>query len=320
VSAAHVLITCRQMQNCFEEFREQFEARGITWEMPEVVQQPTEDELIEIIGRFDGMIAGDDPLTARVLEHAGRLRILSKWGIGTDGIDKDAAERLGIPVTNTPGVFGGDVADVAMGYVILLARQLHRMHQSVVEGGWFKWEGIALDGKRLGIAGFGSIGQAVARRAQGFGMETLAFDVMATELGALAGSLQAELVDLDELFRRSEVLVLCCPLTAENRHMVNQRTLELMQPGSFVINVARGPLVDERALADALAGGGLSGAALDVFEEEPLPAESPLRAFDSCVFGSHNASNTREGVLRASEKAVANLLEGLERQSPRSSG
>src|SRR3954470_22452056 len=139
-----VLITCRQMQLHIEAFRAVFDERGIEIVLPDVVQQPTEEELIGVIGDFDGMIAGDDPLTARVLEHAGRMRIISKWGIGTDGIDFAAAEAHGIRVANTPRVFGDEVADVAIGYIIMLARQLHRIHQSVVEGGWWKFEGTSL--------------------------------------------------------------------------------------------------------------------------------------------------------------------------------
>jgi D-3-phosphoglycerate dehydrogenase len=313
MSGERVLITCRQMQNCFESFRDRFEERGLAWEMPSVVQQPTEEELMEIIGNFDGMIAGDDPLTARVLERAGRMKIISKWGVGIDGIDVDAAEALGIKVTRTPAVFGGDVADVALGYVVMLARQLHRIHRSVQDGGWFKWEGQALEGKTLGIAGFGSIGQAVARRGVGFGMERIAFDVAGDALASVAHEAGVELVALDDLFRRSDYLVLCCPLTPENRHMVNHDSLGLMRRGSHLVNVARGPLVDEEALAEALAAGQLAAAALDVFEEEPLPATSPLRGFEQCVFGTHNGSNTSEGVLRASGRAVENLIEGLER-------
>jgi D-3-phosphoglycerate dehydrogenase len=298
------------MQNCISEFLPALSERGIELAMPDVVQQPTEDELIEIISGFDGMIAGDDPLTARVLDHAKRMRIISKWGIGTDGIDFDAARRRGITVTNTPGVFGDEVADVAIGYVIMLARQLHRIDASVSTGGWFKHEGLSLSGKTLGISGFGSVGQAVAVRAHGFGMHVVVHDVTDTAHAA-AEDAGVEMLKHDELFQRSEFLVLCTPLTAETRHMVGARTLALMRPGSFLINVGRGPLVDEKSLANALDSGRLAAAALDVFEHEPLPADSPLRHFEQCVFGSHNASNTKEGVLRASTKAVDNLLQGL---------
>lgn len=305
-----VLVACRQMQNCIEEFRERLEGAGLELVLPEVLQQLSEDELIAIIAGFDGMIAGDDPLTERVLEHASRLRIISKWGVGVDGIDRAAAERLGIAVTNTPGVFGDEVADVAMGYVIMLARQLHRIHASVVEGGWHKHEGRSLAGCTLGIVGFGSIGRALARRGHGFEMTVLVHDPIVGANGD-AEAPGVAFVGLDELFAASDYLVLCCPLTADNRHMVNASRLDTMKRGSCVVNVARGPLVDEAALVRSLETGQLYAAALDVFEDEPLRADHPLRGFAQCVFGSHNGSNTREGVLRASAAAVENLLRGL---------
>src|ERR1039457_681330 len=135
MSSERVLITCRQMQNCIDEFLPTLNERKLRLVLPEIGERPSEEDLIEIIGGFDGMIAGDDPLSARVLGHAKRMRIISKWGIGVDGIDLDAARELGIPVVNTPGVFGGEVADVALGYVVMLARQMHRIDASVKAGG-----------------------------------------------------------------------------------------------------------------------------------------------------------------------------------------
>src|SRR5437763_11147987 len=146
------------MQGCFDQFRHRFDELDIDVDLPAVVQQPSERELIEIIGGYDGMIAGDDPLTAAVLAHAGKLRVISKWGVGIDGIDLDAARARGIAVTNTPGVFGDDVADVAAAYLVMLARQLHRIDASVRAGGWFKHEGVLLAGKALGIGGYGHVG------------------------------------------------------------------------------------------------------------------------------------------------------------------
>jgi D-3-phosphoglycerate dehydrogenase / 2-oxoglutarate reductase len=306
-----VLIACRQMQDCFEHFRPRFDELSIDCVLPTVEQQMTEEDLLPVIAGFDGMIAGDDHITARVLERAERLRIISKWGIGTDGIDLVAAARHGIRVTNTPAVFGDDVADVAAGYLVLLARKLHEIDASVKSGGWMKHRGIALAGMTLGIYGLGSIGRAVAQRGRGFGMRVVGFDVAepARLLAAESGIEVAS--DTDSLFRAAHFLVLCAPATPETRHVVNGDSLGLMPEGSYVVNVARGALADEDSLADALQSGRLAGVALDVFESEPLPMDSRLRTLDGCIFGSHNASNTEEGVLRASERAVENLLDGL---------
>jgi D-3-phosphoglycerate dehydrogenase / 2-oxoglutarate reductase len=310
MSSKHVLISCRQMQNVFDVFKARFEELGVTYDLPDVVQQLSEEELIPIIGRYDGVVAGDDRFTARVLEYATRLKIISKWGVGVDGIDGKAAAERNIQVTNTPGAFGEDVADVAAGYLVMLARQLHRIHNSVSEGQWFKHEGVALRGKTLGIAGYGSIGAAVAQRGQGFGMFRVAHDVdvSAVEHARRDG---VDCVDRHELFRASDFLVLCLPALPDTRRIVNRETLALMKRGSFLVNVARGGLVDEKALVEALLTGHVAAAALDVFEVEPLAIDHPLRAFPQCVFGSHNGSNTTEAVLRTSERAVENLFRGL---------
>lgn len=305
------LISCRQMQDCFERFEPRLRELGIEPVLPEVVQQLTEGELQPIIGGFDGMIAGDDHLTAAVLRSAPRLRIISKWGIGTDAIDLEAAAELGIRVTNTPAVFADDVADVAAGYLVLLARRLHLIDRSVRDGGWLKYRGTALAGRTLAIYGLGSIGRAVGRRGHGFGMRVIGYDVADASLALAADAGIEPAAGVDELFAAADFLVLCAPATPATSHVVNARSLALLPAGAFVVNVSRGALVDERALADALAQGRLAGAALDVYETEPLPADSPLRAFASCVFGSHNGSNTEQGVLRASELAIQNLIDGL---------
>src|SRR5580704_9175044 len=232
MSGERVLITCRQMQNCIDEFRPRLSECDLELVLPEVVQQPSEEDLIAIIGGFDGMIAGDDPLSARVLRHAKRMRIIAKWGVGIDGIDLDAAGSLGISVVNTPGVFGGEVADVAMGYVTMLARQLHRIDASVRAGGWFKHEGRSLAGMALGVAGFGSFGQAIASRGKGFDMRVTAHDI-APAAHTVAEEMGVGMLGLDDLFRESDFLVLSSPLTPETRHMVNARTLALMRPASF---------------------------------------------------------------------------------------
>lgn len=310
MSGLRALVTCRQMQDVMDSFASQFKERGIEVVQPTVVQQPSEAELIEIIGDFDGMIAGDDPLTADVLAHASRMKVISKWGVGTDGIDKAAAAERGIKVTNTPNVFGDEVADVAMGFITMLARQLHRIDASVRDGGWLKVRGQSLTGLTLGIVGFGSIGQAVGRRGLGFGMEVLAYDVAAASEAA-AAEMGVGYVGLESLLGASDYVVLCAPLTPATRHIINAQTLAQMRDGARLINVSRGPLVDESALVNALRSGKVAAAGLDVFEEEPLPASSPLREFPDCVFGSHNGSNTLEGVLRASALAVDNLFEGL---------
>jgi D-3-phosphoglycerate dehydrogenase len=296
------------MQVALPEQRARLESAGFEVIAPPLPgQQFTEDQLIELLPGCIAMIAGDDPLSRRVLSAATDLKILIRWGIGMDSVDHDAARDLGITVRNTPGVFGGEVADMAMAYVLMLARQTHVVNRKVHAGGWLKYEGVSLEGQTLGLAGLGSIGASVAKRANGFGMNVIAFDPFASsEQFAQA---EAKKVTWETVCAESRFVVLTCPLTPETHHLVNERSLALMNSETFLVNVGRGPLIDENALTDALENNRLAGVGLDVFENEPLPSDSKLRNFENAVFGAHNGSNTAQGVSRASAKAVDILLE-----------
>jgi D-3-phosphoglycerate dehydrogenase len=307
------LITCHHLQRHFPKFEPQYQAAGVATLVPRVAGQQLDTAgMLDLVRGIDGIIAGDDEIDRAVLEagHASRLKVVVKWGIGTDSIDKETARRLGIPVYNTPGVFSDEVADVALGMLLMLTRQLHRMHQSVLDGGWLKVEGRTLAGMTAGIVGLGSIGLGIARRATAFGMNVIGSDVAVLPPGRLA-EVGARQVSFDQLLAQSDVVLLACNLTGENRHLIDAVALSRMRPATYLVNVSRGPLVDERALVAALHSGHLAGAALDVFEAEPLPAESPLRHIPQCVLGTHNGSNTQEAVARVNQMATDILLHAL---------
>ena len=309
-----VLITCVHLQRTIDPYRSLFEKHGIAIEMPDLSekQQLSEDDLLEIIDRFDAVIAGDDPFTGKVLEKGkGRLKIVARWGIGMDSVDLETAKQLGIAVKNTPGVFGEEVADTIVGYMVLLARQLHRLDLSVREGGWEKFPGTSLQGKTFGVVGAGSIGRAAVRRAAVMGMKAIGSNLVPPPPDFIETT-GFTLLSFEETIRQADFLALCCNLTPENYHMLGKEQFAAMKDGAYLVNTARGPLVDEAALAEALASGKIAGAALDVFEEEPLPADSPLRKFDNCIFGTHNASNTIEAVYRVNELAIQNVLDALQ--------
>lgn len=312
MTGARVLVTCVQLQRTIDEHRQRFEDHGIEVILPVVEQQLSEDEMLSLIPGIDGVIAGDDEITRSVLSRGDRLRVVSKWGVGVDNIDLSAARELGIRVTNTPGMFGDEVADVVIGYLILLARLLHRTDRSVREAKWWKPTGVSLAGRTLGVIGLGDIGQAVAKRAQVMGMRVLGVELQ--EERAQAGrDLGVEIVARSTLLADVDVVSLNCPLTPDNWHMIDADALASMRRGAWIINTARGPLIDEAALVSALASEQIAGAALDVFEVEPLPIGSPLRGFDSVILGSHNSSNTIEAVRRTNDQAIDNLLQGLGR-------
>lgn len=178
-----------------------------------------------------------------------------------------------------------------------------------------KVQGMSLRGKTLGVIGVGSIGQAVARRALAAGMSLLGSDVVPVPTSFIEKT-GLQLVDLRKLLQAADFISLNCNLTQANRHMLGPREFSMMKTGVCIVNTARGPLIEEAALVQALQEGRVAGAALDVFEQEPLPADSPLRRLDNCIFGTHNSSNTTEAVMRVNEIAIRNLLEGLEDAAP----
>ncbi|MGY4867395.1 phosphoglycerate dehydrogenase [Mycolicibacterium elephantis] len=306
---AKIAITCLQMQNHLHQHRERIEAAGYELVVPTLNGQRFEtDELVSVAHDCVGIVAGDDDLGRRTLSALPNLKVLVRWGIGTDSVDFDAARELGIAVRNTPGVFGDEVADSAFGYILNLARGHHLIDAAVRRGEWKKLEGIALAGETLGVVGAGSIGSAVVRRGLGFEMSVVAFDpYFEGELPA-----GASLVELDVLLRQSRFVVLAAPSNSSTRGMINASTLAKMRRDAFLVNVARGDLVIEADLVAALEAGWIAGAGLDVFEVEPLPIDSPLLKLN-VVLGSHNGSNATAGVARASQRAVDILLEELAR-------
>lgn len=297
------------MLRMIDAFRDLFAMRGIGLTCPEVTQTLSVEQLLQLVPEHDGWIIGDDPANRQVLAAgaAGRLRAAVKWGVGVDNVDFAACRDLGIPVTNTPGMFGAEVADVALGYVIALARETFAVDREVRAGAWPKPRGISLAGRCAALIGHGDIGRHVLSRLLACGMRVIVYDPVnaAPAADRVASAAWPERCD------EADFLVVTCALTESSRHMVNTRSIAALRRGVRVVNVSRGPVIDEAALVAALRSGHVHSAALDVFEVEPLPADSPLRGFPQCVFGSHNGSNTEDAVIRASRQAVERMFEFL---------
>jgi len=299
-----ILVTCPPMVRMISAFHPLFAELGLKVDAPAVVQTLPESELITLVPQYDGWIIGDDPATRAVFEagRAGRLRAAVKWGVGVDNVDFVAARELGLPITNTPGAFGGEVADVAVAYLTMLARELVFIDRGVVAGGWPKPAGMSLAGKSVALIGYGDIGRNVARRLAAADMHVIAYDPALSEpTGGV------EVAEWPARIEEAEFMVFTCALTPKNRYMLDASVLARTKRGVRIVNVARGPLIDETALAAALTSGQVRSVALDVFEVEPLPADSPLRAHAQCIFGSHNGSNTVDAVKRTSERAIGVL-------------
>ena len=305
-----ILVTCPPMLGMIDSFRHIFAEKGIELSAPNVVQTMSIEELKEIVPQHDGWIIGDDPATREVFEagKAGNLKAAVKWGIGVDNVDFDACKDLNIPIINTPDMFGREVADVAMGYVIALARETYEIDRAVRNGDWIKPRGISLSGKKVALVGFGDIGQSTAKRLLASDMKVIAYDPFANSNPDLS---EVQIEVWPNHIEEADFIVITCALTQSSYHLVNADVFEKVKNGVRIVNVGRGPIIDEESLEVALKSGKVYSAALDVFEEEPLPKDSYLRTHLHCIFGSHNASNTADAVERTSHIAIDKLFNFL---------
>ena len=306
-----ILVTCPPMLKQIHLFRPLFEEKNIELIAPNVVQTLTEDELIELLPSMDGWIIGDDPATESVFQAGqnGNLKAAVKWGIGVDNVDFKACEKLGIPIINTPNMIGEEVASVAVGYVLGLARQLFYINDEVKNGQWPKPTGMSLRDKTVALIGFGDIGKSTALFLHAMHMKINIYDPYATKTNAEAENYN--FLPWPQEIENADFIVSTCALTRETHHMINAQTIDSAKEGVSIVNVSRGGVIDEAALLTGLKSGKVKSAALDVFEQEPLSDINELRDFDSCVFGTHNGSNTLEGVIRASHEAINKLFEFL---------
>jgi phosphoglycerate dehydrogenase-like enzyme len=306
-----VLMTAPYMTPFLDRFESVFRKHGLELIVPEVRERMEEADLLKYAGRFDGAICGDDRYSARVLEAcAPRLKVISKWGTGVDSIDAGACSRLHIQLCRTPDAFTAPVADTVLGYILAFARRGPWMDREMKAGRWEKLPGRALNECTLGVVGVGHIGKAVARRARAFGMKVLGNDIVEID-PAFVGETKIEMTDLSSLLSRSDFVSVNCDLNPTSHHLISGQALAMMRPATFLINTARGPIVDEEALIEALQANRLAGAALDVFESEPLPLESPLLKMDNVLLAPHNSNSSPAAWERVHWNTIRNLLDGL---------
>ena len=307
-----ILVSAPYIQPVLDNYKESMESRGAELVVPMVTERLSESELMKLVGDIDGVIAGDDEFTQRVLEKAvPRLRVISKWGTGIDSFDQAACARLGVVIRNTPGAFTEPVADSVMGYVLNFARKLPWMDKQMKSGLWDKIPGRSLNETTLGIVGFGNIGTAVARRARAFGMRVIANDIKSIP-DEIIRETGVKIVGLQELLQVSDFVSLSCDLNPTSFHLMNADTFSKMKKEAFIINLARGPLIEEKSLVDALTKRKISGAALDVFEKEPLPDDSPLKLMSNVMLAPHNSNSSPSVWLKVHENTIRNLFDVLE--------
>jgi D-3-phosphoglycerate dehydrogenase len=306
-----VLLSAPYMIPLVDRFKPVFEQHAIDLIVPEVRERLEEAQLLDLAAQFDGTICGDDIYTARVLEACSpRLKVISKWGTGVDSIDAAACARHGVQLYRTPNAFTIPVADSVMGYILAFARRHPWMDREMKAGRWTKQPGRALSECTLGIIGVGNIGKAVTRRARGFGMHVLGTDIVEID-HVFISETGIEMVPLEELLGRSDFISVNCDLNPTSRHLIDAKALAQAKSGAILLNTARGAIVVEGALIDSLKSGHLAGAALDVFEVEPLPQESPLLKMTDVLLAPHNANSSPAAWERVHQNTIRNLLAGL---------
>lgn len=284
----------------------------------------SEAEVAEVGADADAMIFhGSIPLPRETIAALKRCNVICRTGVGVDRMDLEAAREHGIVISNAAGCNSIEVAEQTIGLLIVLARKLFRMNQYVHEGRWrrhsaelhaYRGQVRRIQGQTLGIVGLGHVGRQVAPRAKGLGMDVQAYDpYLAPELAA---SLGVQLVEFEQLMRTSDVVTLHAPRTRETYRIVNRETLKLMKPGAYLINCARGPLVDTEALMEALQSGQLAGAALDVTDPEPLPGDHPLLQLDNVIVTCHTGANSDESYRDCQTHAAQEVVRVLSGQPP----
>jgi phosphoglycerate dehydrogenase-like enzyme len=300
-----VLVTARAFWVSGQDEDARLRAEGC-----EVVRSPEagplpESKLIPLLADCDAVIASNDPYYAPVFSACPRLKIVARCGVGIDRINLLDASEAGVVITNTPGAMTEAVADYTLGLILALARHIPQGESLMRSGGWGELPGFQLAEKTLGLIGCGQIGQEVVKRALGFRMRVIAYDPRIERAG---GYPDVKFVSLERLLRESDIVSLHAPALPETDKLINAETLSWMKKSACLVNTSRGALVDEAALLQALENGQIGGAALDVYAEEPLPADHPLRNAPRCVLSPHNAFNAVEAVQTMCRLTASSIL------------
>ncbi|RPJ37073.1 MAG: hydroxyacid dehydrogenase [Deltaproteobacteria bacterium] len=282
----------------------------------EIVDNPfgrplKEEELIPLLKDVDGIVAGLDEYSRKAILSTNKLKVISRYGVGVDNIDLEAAKERGVLVANTPEVNTQAVADLTFGLILAVCRKIPKAHFSTQKGNWGRLIGRGVYKKTLGIIGLGRIGKAVSERARGFSMEILAHDIKIERAPGETPGIR--FVPLDELLAEGDFITLHCDLNPGSKGIIGAEELSLMKKTAYLINTARGGLIDENALYEALRAGKIAGAALDAFQDEP-PVNSPLLTLDNIITTPHIGSYTHEALLEMGLIAVDNLIHNLDKE------
>jgi D-3-phosphoglycerate dehydrogenase / 2-oxoglutarate reductase len=306
-----ILVSAPYMMPSINRFTGVLHHYGCESLVPKVNERLSEEEILRYAGQFDGVICGDDRFSARVIDAClPRLRSISKWGTGIDSLDKEYGASVGVPIRNTENAFTLPVSDTVLGLMLSFARGIPWMDRDVKKGLWSKYLGRSLSECTLGVVGVGNIGKAVIRRARVFGMKMLGNDIIPIAPDFVIEN-GVEMTSLKDLLGSADFISMNCVLNPTSFHLINHETIKWIKPGAVLINTARGPLVEESALIEGLQSGRLSGAALDVYENEPVSKDSPLLKFDNVLLAAHNSNASPAAWERVHRNTIHNLLTDL---------
>ncbi|MBI5138676.1 MAG: NAD(P)-binding domain-containing protein [Candidatus Vogelbacteria bacterium] len=275
-----------------------------------VIERLEEKDLLPIISKYHGILCGDDRITQKVIDAATNLRVIVKWGTGIDSIDKEYVESKGIKVFRTPGAFTEPVSDTTIALMLNETRGIARNDKVVKTAGWDKPQGYTLHEKTIGIIGFGEIGQAVARKLLAFGPKVLVNDVKDID-SLILSNLNARSVSKETIYDKCDIITLHCDLNSTSKHLLSKDTFTKMKRKPYIINTARGPIIKEQDLIEALNNDVISGAGLDVFEDEPLATDSPLRGMNNVTMSCHNSNSSPECWDKVHLNSLKMMEEGL---------
>ncbi len=308
-----VLVTPRSFASTSSKPKEMLEEKGYQLIYNDKGRPIKKEEMMDLIPDIDGIIIGIDCFDNDIINQANNLKVISKYGVGVDNIDMLTAKISNVVVCNTPTANTDAVADLAFALMLSLARRIPEADRETKAGNWKKIIGNAVYGKTLGVIGLGKIGRALVKRAKGFDMNILVFDIFHDN--EFAEKYGIKYVNIDRLLMESDYISLHTPLNDETRNIISTDEFKKMKDTAFLINTSRGGIIDERALYHALRDGYLRGAALDAFLNEP-PQGSPLRDLDNIIMTSHNGAYTEEAIASMGIQAVQNLIDVFEGREP----
>lgn len=306
ISAPYMLKDKAKVQKYLSEYN-----WDIEWAVVE--ERLEEDDLLKVLPSFDAIICGDDRFTEEVYKTCKNLKAVVKWGTGIDSINKDIADKYNVPVFRTPGAFTIPVSETTLAYMLSFCRNVITNDKVLKDGEWYKPDGKTLSECTVGLIGFGDIGQEVARKLKPFGCKVLVNDIKEIDNEVL-NNLKVEYAEKDKIYKESDIISLHCDLNEMSNLLINEKAFKQMEKKPYLINTARGPLIKEVDLVKALESGQIEGAALDVFEEEPLSAKSPLRKSDKVILAAHNSNSSAFYWDKVHLNSIKMLAEVFERE------